>query len=108
MKAMSKVIDRDVIDGNRIPSDEILKGKVYRQRGKYVTEHGVVDYFFERIPGTEGKTQVLNSDLSIVEVDGAEFEMHVKNPDTGDWDLIQKDMLPTNPADYPDPWDTIF
>lgn len=97
----NRTLEKNVIDGDEmLPSREILTGKVYKQYGKFISPHGTVDYFIERIPNTEQQMQVVNGDLNVIDVDAVEFEIYVKHSAGDDWSILEKGPMPTDPDLY--------
>lgn len=95
-KTMSnkRVIDKDVIEGEVIPCEEILTGRAYKQRGKMVSTEGVFDYYLERVPGSEDKIEIMDKNFNLKVVDGAEFEFWVFDPTEQEWYMIDGGMAP--------------
>lgn len=101
---------RNVSEGDRIPSTEILKGMVVKQTGRVTNTSGISvgEYWLERIPNTEGKEEffdVFNG--THIELDCAVFEIYFKDPGDEDWMLAGSGPLPIDEEAY-DRIDTIW
>lgn len=98
---MSKAIVRNVEEGEVLLSDEIFAGKVYKQRGVMSdrTSSQRVEYFLERIPGTEERMEIWNiMSGDIEEVDAAHFEIYLKQE--GKWEMVSEGPLPIEKEIY--------
>jgi hypothetical protein len=96
-KNARKIVYRDINQGDILPGDEILEGKRYKQTGFMYAGLDKNEYWLERIPGTETRQEFWNyNSFTLEEHDAALFEIHIKNPTTGDWELIAAGPLPTD------------
>ena len=93
MRPNNKTVEKNVKQGDLLPCREIILGKAYKQRGRMNVNGEDFDYFMERIPGTEAPMEILTIDMTVIEVEGALFEVFLKHKD-GTWDQIEGGMLP--------------
>ncbi len=97
---VSKTIIRDVVEGDVIPSYDILKARVLKQRGTITGAGGAMRYFLERVPGTEQKMELMTVTLDTKLVPAALFEMWFCIE--GEWLLAGNGYLPTDIELYED------
>lgn len=100
MTMNKRTIDRDIVDTDILPSDEILTGKAFKQRGKMRTPEGTIDYYLERIPGTEGTMEVMTDLFDYITVDCADFEFWLRDPDEDEWLLAGSGPAPIEKKHY--------
>ncbi len=75
MRPNNKTVEKNVKQGDLLPCREIILGKAYKQRGRMNVNGEDFDYFMERIPGTEAPMEILTIDMTVIEVEGALFEV---------------------------------
>jgi hypothetical protein len=100
MNKQRRIMHRDVHENEILPGAEILTGKAYKQTGKIEQcdpwgSTGIkVDYWLERIKGTEQKAEFFNwATGDTDEYDAAVFEIYIKDEED-QWQQVADGPLP--------------